>query len=169
MNRQLSLLAILLVSIVGGLIGSPPESILRSALSSYVYPVLAPQLSSNFGMRRHPVLRKFTRQHNGVDLAAPEGALVRALSGGLVVFADPYAGFGNLVVLQHKSGVTTHYGHCAKLKVKPGQRVKTGEIIATVGSTGLSTGPHLHLEIRLNGEALDPLKIIPDLGADAAG
>ncbi len=95
--------------------------------------------------------------------------MIRALSAGLVVFADPYAGFGNLVVIQHKNGVTTHYGHCSVLRVKPGQRVNPGQIIATVGSTGLSTGPHLHLEVRVNGEALDPLEVIPSLASEAEG
>jgi murein DD-endopeptidase MepM/ murein hydrolase activator NlpD len=89
--------------------------------------------------------------------------------GGTVVFADPYAAYGNLVVVKHDNGYTSHYGHCDKIRVRPGQRVKAGEFIATVGSTGRVTGPHLHFEIRRNGEALDPERLFPGLREDAVG
>ena len=137
-------------------------------LASFVYPVMDPELSSRFGKRRHPVKRA-VRHHKGVDLAAPADSPIRAVSGGRVVFADPYAGYGNLIVIMHDKRVTTHYGHCAKIKVKPGQKVKAGQIIGTVGSTGLSTGPHLHFEIRVDGKAKNPLEYIPDLAKGAAG
>ena len=74
-----------------------------------------------------------------------------------------------MIVIMHDKRVTTHYGHCAKIKVKPGQKVKAGQIIGTVGSTGLSTGPHLHFEIRVDGKAKNPLEYIPDLAKGAAG
>jgi murein DD-endopeptidase MepM/ murein hydrolase activator NlpD len=112
---------------------------------------------------------KFSSQHKGTDLAAELDTPIRAVSSGHIVFADPYAGYGNLVVIQHSRGVTTHYGHCDKIKIKPGQKVNAGDIIATIGSTGLSSGPHLHFEIRVNGEAIDPETIIPDLAEHPDG
>lgn len=138
------------------------------ALPGLVYPLMTPRLSSDYGPRRHPV-RKAVGHHHGVDLAAPAGAPIRAVRAGVVVFADPYGGYGNLVVIRHEQGMTSHYGHCQKLRVRPGQRVGAGQVIATVGSTGISTGPHLHFEIRVDGKPLDPEQLIPGLAAEAAG
>lgn len=135
---------------------------------SFVYPLMGPKVTSAFGTRRHPV-RKVVRHHNGLDLAAESGAPIRAVEGGVVVFADPYAGYGKLIVVKHKNGLTTHYGHCESIGVKPGTTVKSGEIIGTVGETGLATGPHLHFEVRRNGNPLDPEKIFPNLREGAAG
>jgi murein DD-endopeptidase MepM/ murein hydrolase activator NlpD len=136
--------------------------------SGYVYPVMAPRLSSNYGMRIHPI-RRFSQQHTGIDLAAPIGSPIRAIAAGTVVFADPYAGFGNLVVIKHNSRLTSHYAHCDKIKIRPGQRVKAGQIISYVGSSGLSTGPHLHFEIRVDGEPRNPESYIPGLAEEAKG
>jgi murein DD-endopeptidase MepM/ murein hydrolase activator NlpD len=91
------------------------------------------------------------------------------VKGGVVVFADPYAGYGNLVVLQHANKVTTHYAHCESIRVRPGQHVNAGQIIATVGNTGHSTGPHLHFELRVNGESIDPELVFPNLAEKAQG
>ncbi len=134
----------------------------------FVYPVMAPRRSSGYGMRVHPI-RRFSRLHQGIDLAAPEGSPIRAVQAGVVVFADPYAGYGNLVVIQHQGRITTHYGHCQSLRVKPGQRVNAGQIIATVGNTGHSTGPHLHFELRKSGQSVDPENAFPNLAAKAQG
>lgn len=134
----------------------------------FVYPVMTPRISSVYGMRKHPLL-KFTRKHKGTDLAADLGAPVRAVASGRVVFADPYAGYGNFVVLEHKNGITTHYGHCDQIKVHIGQNVDAGDIIATIGNTGLSSGPHLHFELRFNGEARNPENYIPDLAVHPEG
>lgn len=131
-------------------------------LSTFVYPITGPRLSSKFGVRRHPVIQTI-RHHSGVDLAAPEGSSIRAIATGTVVFADPYGGYGRLVVIQHAGGITSHYGHCSTIKVKPGQKVKAGQLIALVGSTGITTGPHLHFELRQNGVALNPEAYLPDL------
>ena len=136
--------------------------------TALVFPVIKPRVSSNYGARKHPIF-KVVRHHKGVDLAAPKGSYVRAISEGKVVFADPYAGYGNLVVVQHKDGITSHYGHLDTIKAKTGSRIRAGEIIGTVGSTGNSTGPHLHLEIRKNGMPLNPIKVIPSLTARAQG
>jgi len=135
---------------------------------SFVYPVVKPRLSSKYGNRIHPIF-KSRRHHTGVDLAAPLGAPVRAIYKGTVVFADPYAGYGNLIVIMHGQGMTSHYGHLDKIKVSIGDKVDAGQIIATLGSSGQSTGPHLHFEIRHNGQVLDPEKYIPGLLSDAEG
>jgi murein DD-endopeptidase MepM/ murein hydrolase activator NlpD len=86
-----------------------------------------------------------------------------------VIYADPYAGYGNLVVVRHRDGLTSHYGHCESIKVKTGQQVKPGTVIGTVGSTGISTGPHLHFEIRRSGEPQDPERYLPGLADEGEG
>lgn len=134
----------------------------------YVYPVMGPRKSSGYGLRVHPI-RGFSTNHKGIDLAAPVGASIRAMSKGLVIFADPYAGYGNLVVIDHGKGVTTHYAHCDKLTVHTGQTVETGQMIAEVGSTGMSTGPHLHLEVRIKGQPLNPEGFFVGLADKAEG
>lgn len=138
-------------------------------LSSFVYPLMSTRISSDYGMRIHPI-RRFSKKHSGIDLAAPRGAPIRAVAGGTVVFADPHAGYGRLVVVSHQGGrMTTHYAHCHELRVKPGDRINAGQIIATVGSSGLSTAPHLHFEVRFGGMAVDPEKVIPGLAEGAEG
>ena len=133
-----------------------------------VYPLMDAKISSGFGSRKHPV-KKILRHHDGVDLAAPEDAPIRAIDDGLVVFADPHGSYGNLVVIEHKNQISSHYGHCKEIKVKTGSTVKAGTIIATVGETGLVSGPHLHLEIRQNAKPLDPLKIFPGIKSESEG
>ncbi len=161
------ILVALLISICLGVIATPwfPASFTPQ---SFVYPVMAPRMSSGYGMRIHPI-RRFSKQHDGIDLAAPMGSPIRAIAPGRVVFADPYAGYGNFVVIQHDQHLTSHYGHCHELRVKTGQKVSAGQIIAYVGSTGMSTGPHLHFEIRKDGVPLDPEKLIPGLASEAEG
>lgn len=166
------LLFVVSVLAMGGWLVFPPSvaagEIVASLGETIVYPIIGPRLSSKYGSRHHPVY-KVTRHHNGVDLAAPKDALIRAIGDGVVVFADPYSGYGNLVVVQHEGGITSHYGHCSKIHVSPGARVTAGEIIATVGRTGLATGHHLHFEIRRQGEPLDPEQIFPGLAARGEG
>lgn len=128
----------------------------------FVYPLVRPRLASNFGKRKHPIF-KAVRHHAGVDLAAPEDTPVRAIRDGVVIFADSYAGYGNLVVIKHSDSLTSHYGHCKTISVQPGTAVKAGRLIATVGSTGKVTGPHLHLELRVDGKPIDPQTVMPDL------
>ena len=137
--------------------------------SSIVYPLMGPRESSDYGVRRHPIRKHVQHHHDGIDLAAPQGALIRAIASGRVVYSDPFGGYGNLVVIRHGSKLTSHYGHCETLKVQVGQTVRAGDIIATVGNTGRSTGPHLHFEIRRNGKPLHPEKLLPGLSAPTEG
>ena len=94
--------------------------------------------------------------HMGMDIAAPNGTTIKAAAGGTVIQSGWYGGYGNLVIIDHGNGVTTYYGHCSKLYVSVGQEVEAGDAIAAVGSTGYSTGNHLHFEIRLNGQQVNP-------------
>lgn len=115
-------------------------------------------ITSQFGMRKHPILRK-TKLHTGVDIGAEKGASIVAANSGTVIMAQyDKNGYGNMVVIDHGGGITTLYAHASKIVVKVGQEVKAGEVIAKVGSTGLSTGNHLHFEVRVNGEPKDPMK-----------
>ena len=96
--------------------------------------------------------------HCGLDIAAPSGTSIYACGDGTVIQAGWYGGYGNLIIIDHGNGVHTYYGHCSSLYVKKGESVSSGEKIAAVGSTGDSTGPHLHLEIRINGSRINPQK-----------
>jgi murein DD-endopeptidase MepM/ murein hydrolase activator NlpD len=149
-------------------IALPGATFSRQISLSFVYPIMAPRVSSGFGMRVHPI-RRFSLKHTGIDLAAPQGAVIRAVAAGTVVYADKYAGYGNLISIKHSDNLTTMYGHCFAFRVHPGQHVNAGQIIGEVGSTGMSTGPHLHFEVRVDGDAKDPEKIFPGLAIAAAG
>ncbi len=117
-------------------------------------PVLG-HLTSSFGLRRHPILG-FSRMHQGVDFGAPMGAPIVAASDGVVTFAGRHGGHGNYVRLNHSGGIATGYAHMSRIIARNGQRVRQGELIGYVGSTGLSTGPHLHYEMYRNGQAINP-------------
>lgn len=113
--------------------------------------------TSPFGWRSaaHNMRASF---HEGVDLAADQGSPILAAERGIVTFAGWSGGYGNLVIIQHEGGFATRYGHCCTVHSRKGQHVARRQQVAAVGSTGLSTGPHLHFEVRRKGEALDPLK-----------
>jgi len=106
-------------------------------------------MTSPFGLR-------WGRTHEGIDFAGDDGDPVRAAAPGRVVFARSYAGYGNLVVLDHDGDLRTAYGHMSAIAVARGDRVAGGQVIGRVGSTGHSTGPHLHFETRVRGRAADP-------------
>ncbi|MDR1786664.1 MAG: M23 family metallopeptidase [Spirochaetaceae bacterium] len=112
-------------------------------------------VSSPFGDRQSPITGQWQR-HNGVDLAAPEGTPVLACKGGAVEEAGSDDTLGNYVIIEHPGAVKSLYAHLSKIAVSRGDRVKTGAVIGEVGETGAATGPHLHFEIRINGQAQDP-------------
>ena len=109
-------------------------------------------ISSRFG---HVSSRRVSK-HTGLDIAAATGTKIKAAAGGTVTFSGYKGSFGYMVVINHGNGIETYYAHCSKLYVSAGQKVNQGDVIAAVGNTGNSTGPHLHLEIRINGVAYNP-------------
>jgi murein DD-endopeptidase MepM/ murein hydrolase activator NlpD len=115
------------------------------------------QHTSGFGMRLHPIDHE-ERLHSGMDIAAPAGTPIQAAAAGQVVFSGTQAGYGNVVVIQHEEGYSTLYAHTTANLVSVGTTVSQGQPIATVGSTGRSTGPHLHFEVRKDGKRLDPVQ-----------
>jgi murein DD-endopeptidase MepM/ murein hydrolase activator NlpD len=113
------------------------------------------RLSSPFGVRRDP-LDGQSRQHMGIDLAAPEGSPIHVPREGVVRFAGKAGGYGQLVIVDHGEGLETRYAHCGSLEVRAGEQVATGQRVASVGATGRATGPHLHFEVRQRGVPVDP-------------
>ncbi len=130
--------------------GIPPQ---------FAWPCRRSRVSSRFGPRKDP----FTGQrafHSGIDLAPGYGARVNASMGGVVTYAGWMGGYGKLVVITHKGGYTTRYGHLSSILTRRNRRVRQGQQIGYVGNTGRSKGPHLHFEIRQNGKPLNPIRII---------
>jgi murein DD-endopeptidase MepM/ murein hydrolase activator NlpD len=125
------------------------STVTRTGSGVLAWPVNAP-ITSPFGWR-------WGRMHEGIDLGAAYGTPVVAAAAGAVIYAGWLGGYGNLTVIDHGGGLSTAYGHQAHIGVSVGQHVEQGEIIGNVGSTGHSTGPHLHFEVRVNGQAVDPL------------
>jgi murein DD-endopeptidase MepM/ murein hydrolase activator NlpD len=117
-------------------------------------------LSSAFSKSRlHPILHE-RRAHEGIDVSAPQGSPIIAPAGGTVVKVGVEGGYGNILEIDHGNGIVTRYAHCSRILVRAGQRVERSDVIAKVGSTGLSVGPHLHYEIIVNGKNVDPLKYV---------
>lgn len=116
-------------------------------------------MTSKFGYRIHPINHTYSL-HTGIDLAASSGTKIYAAQSGKVVKAEYYGGFGNCVIIDHGNGLRTLYGHCSSLNVSYGQTVKRGQLIAKVGRTGAATGNHLHFEVQLYGEPVQPLNYI---------
>lgn len=119
---------------------------------------VAGHMTSGFGMRRHPILG-YVRMHSGIDYAASWGSPIYAVTDGRVEYAGWHGGHGNYVRLDHGGGIGTGYGHMSRIAVAPGMTVRRGQIIGYVGSTGLSTGAHLHYEVYRGGQAVDPLSV----------
>lgn len=120
------------------------------------WPLTSSSMTSRFGLRRHPIYGDL-RVHSGVDLAAALGTPVYASASGYVSNANWAGGYGLLVAIEHVGGMQTRYGHLSRIAVGGGQYVEAGTVIGYVGSTGNSTGPHLHYEVRINGRAVNPL------------
>lgn len=137
-----------------------------AAASSFQWPVpeTSPeQISSGFGYRIHPIL-KTRRLHDGIDIPAASGKPVIAATGGTVRFSGKLGGYGNAVILETVDGLELLYGHLSSIGVRQGEQVQGGQIIGAVGSTGFSTGPHLHFSVRKNGMPMDPLKFFQTEG-----
>ncbi len=132
-----------------------------------IMPLAAAQLTSDYGMRTHPVVGG-RRAHKGVDLAAPTGTPVFATADAIVSRADRFSTYGLYISLQHGAALETRYAHLSRLAVAAGQRVSKGDIIGYVGSTGRSTGPHLHYEVRMDGVAVNPIPYMAESEAQQA-
>lgn len=130
--------------------GDPPGVLVRPVPGA---------ITSGFGMRLHPILG-YSRMHTGVDMTAGHGQEIKAGASGRVILAAAYGGYGNTVIIDHGGGMTTLYAHQSQLNVSYGDQVNAGDIIGYVGSTGLSTGPHLHFEVRLFGAPVNPADYI---------
>jgi len=117
------------------------------------------RITSPFGYRIHPIY-KTRKLHTGIDIAVSAGGTVTAAQSGTIIYADWYGGYGKCIMIDHGGGIVTLYAHNSKLKVKVGQQVSIGESISEAGSTGNSTGAHLHFEVRLDGEMVDPMEYV---------
>lgn len=120
----------------------------------FIWPVSGP-VTSPFGYRVHPVTGA-TRFHSGFDIGVDQGTPIRCADNGVVIMADWYGGYGNCVIVQHDNNLSTLYGHQSRILVKNGDTLMQGQVLGEVGSTGMSTGPHLHFEVRQNGTPVDP-------------
>lgn len=136
------------------------ESLKKAALATPIHnPAQGIAISSSFGVRRDPLLGT-PAMHAGIDFRVPYGGAVRAAGAGTVVAAGWNGGYGRMVEIEHADGMTTRYAHLSKIAVKTGDRVERGAVVGKAGSSGRSTGPHLHYEVRRNGTAIDPLRFI---------
>ncbi|WP_417807667.1 DUF5930 domain-containing protein [Thioclava sp.] len=141
------------------------EDILRKLDDMNMYRIAVDKLPFAMPVKSHfrfssPFGRRWGKMHEGVDMAAPTGTPIYAPADGVVIAAEWERGYGNLIKIRHEFGITTRYGHLSKIRVKRGQKVSQGERIADMGSTGHSTGPHLHYEIRISGKAINPMTFI---------
>jgi murein DD-endopeptidase MepM/ murein hydrolase activator NlpD len=135
--------------------GGAPSAGSTSRTGRFLLPVEG-RIGSGFGPRVHPIYGG-SRMHTGVDIGAPSGAPIRAADDGVVVMAGWNGGYGNWTLIDHGGGLATGYGHQSSIGVSRGQRVSRGQVIGRVGSTGASTGPHLHWEVRVNGNPVNPM------------
>ncbi|MDR2430656.1 MAG: peptidoglycan DD-metalloendopeptidase family protein [Candidatus Margulisbacteria bacterium] len=125
----------------------------------YIWPVKGP-LTSYYGRRVHPIF-KIAKMHTGLDIGVAHGTPIKAADAGIVTFSDWWGGYGRCIIIDHGRGYATLYAHMSKQLVKKGAAVNKGQAIGNVGATGYATGPHLHFEVRRNGETVDPLPYLP--------
>lgn len=116
-------------------------------------------ISSPFGYRKHPIFKRLLF-HTGIDIAAPYGTEIKAADSGVVIYAGRWGGYGNATIIDHGDNISTVYAHQARIIVQKGDAVTKGDLIGYVGSTGFSTGPHLHFEVRVNGGVVNPLNYV---------
>jgi murein DD-endopeptidase MepM/ murein hydrolase activator NlpD len=129
-----------------------------------IWPV-AGAIRGGFGMRHNPFGGSSSEFHKGQDISAPYGSRVIATADGVVVIAGWLRGYGQVVYVDHGNGISTRYGHLSRIDVVPGQTIKQGDPLGLVGSTGRSTGPHLHYEVRIDGTATNPIPYLPNASA----
>jgi murein DD-endopeptidase MepM/ murein hydrolase activator NlpD len=148
-----------------------PASLARGV--RFVWPVAGAEITQTFGPSPYdfePPAFGFPHFHTGIDLAAPMGTPVYAAAGGIVaVAAGSSVGYGNHIIIAHDVNTMTLYGHLQAMAVQPGQTVRQGQLIGLMGSTGNSTGPHLHFEARVNNHATDPAPFLPIVAPGAKG
>jgi len=144
---------------IGNMFGNLKKQKIDLSLSKRTNPVEG-RVSSDFGWRKDPFNNK-ERFHSGIDIAIPKNTPVKSFMDGEVVFAGWKKGYGNFIEIKHSDGYVSKYGHNEKLLVKKGDKVKSGNTICLSGSSGRSTGPHLHFEVSKNNKAIDPAKILP--------
>lgn len=118
------------------------------------------RISSGYGYRIHPI-HHVRKMHTGIDIAVPHGTQIRAAAKGTVVHAARWGGYGNCIIIDHGGGLATLYAHCSRIAVKNGQTVAQADVVGYVGSTGISTGPHLHFEVRRDGRHVNPMPLLP--------
>jgi murein DD-endopeptidase MepM/ murein hydrolase activator NlpD len=143
-----------------------PAAVSKVSIPSRM-PVEGVRLSSEYGMRTHPVIGG-RRAHKGIDLAGPIGTPIHATADGLVGKAEWFSSYGLYIQIEHGGELQTRYGHMSRLNVAAGQFVHKGDVIGYIGTTGRSTGPHLHYEVRVAGEAVNPLPYMQE-SAPASG
>lgn len=136
------------------------QSLRKAFLAS---PLEFTRMSSGYGIRVHPITND-KRAHKGIDYAAPTGTPIRTVGDGVVEFAGTQRGYGNVIEIKHRDGKSTVFAHLSRIGVQKGQKVEQGQLIGAVGSTGFSTGPHLHFEFRVDGEHRDPLTLVAEGG-----
>ncbi len=143
------------------------NSVRKSLLKT---PINGARVSSGFGVRRHPILG-YSRMHKGIDFAAPSGTPIFAAGSGTITYYSVKGGYGNFVQIKHNSDYSTAYGHASRFvkKLSVGSKVKQGDVVAYVGSTGRSTGPHLHFEVIYKGMAINPAKVKATSGSRLGG
>ena len=150
-----------LAGISNSVVISPKSSMNTSAELNFQMPTVG-RISSKFGNRFHPIDKK-TKFHGGIDIAAPRGTPIKAAADGIVKFSGRRGGYGKMVIIEHSDGRITRYAHADKLLVKKGDKVSGGDQIATVGSTGKATGPHLHFEVREKGKPINPFNVLSNV------
>lgn len=138
-----------------------PESVTQNAyvLSSPISAVCKGKVTSEFGWRTHPITKKLGF-HTGIDIANKKGTPISAAFSGSIQDCGTNEAYGNYVLMRHSDNLYTFYGHCDSLNVRKGMNIRRGEVIAYMGSTGYSTGPHLHFEIRIEGKRVDPAYVL---------
>lgn len=134
--------------------------LLVTAFTPLGYPHSVDHLTSNFGYRSDPFDASQAEYHPGIDFGGAIGDQVKCTANGKVIWAGWYGGYGNCIRIEHGNHLETLYGHLSKIKVKVGQKVSVGDVIGAVGTTGHSTGPHLHYEVRKDGKPINPMKFL---------